>query len=75
MWGRFGNWFNWGVYDSKKYFDYCVFGHRHTPMVKDDCLPGSIYVNVGDWLLHRNYAVYHDGTLRLIDLLDEEQTR
>jgi acetyl esterase/lipase len=25
MWGRFGNWFNWGVYDSKKYFDYCVF--------------------------------------------------
>ena len=25
MWGRFGNWFNWGVYDSKKYFDYCVY--------------------------------------------------
>ena len=59
----------------KEHFDYCVFGHRHTPMVKDDCLPGCIYVNVGDWLLHRNYAVYHDGTLQLIDLLDEEQTR
>ncbi|MBQ6473255.1 MAG: prolyl oligopeptidase family serine peptidase, partial [Victivallales bacterium] len=25
MWGRFGNWFNWGVYDSSKYFDYAVF--------------------------------------------------
>ena len=27
-WGRFGNWFNWGVYDSKKYFDYAVFDAR-----------------------------------------------
>ena len=25
VWGRFGNWFNWGVFDSKKYFDYAVF--------------------------------------------------
>lgn len=24
-WGRFGNWFNWGVHDSRKYFDYAVF--------------------------------------------------
>lgn len=24
-WGRFGNWFNWGVYDSQKYFDYAVY--------------------------------------------------
>jgi len=22
---RFGNWFNWGVYDQRKWFDYCVF--------------------------------------------------
>lgn len=28
MWGRFGNWFNWGVYDSSKYFDYAVFDSR-----------------------------------------------
>lgn len=28
LWGRFGNWFNWGVYDSKKYFDYAVFDSR-----------------------------------------------
>ncbi|MDD3696324.1 MAG: prolyl oligopeptidase family serine peptidase [Lentisphaeria bacterium] len=25
QWGRFGNWFNWGVYDSKKYYDFAVF--------------------------------------------------
>lgn len=28
LWGRFGNWFNWGVYDSRKYFDYAVFDAR-----------------------------------------------
>ncbi|MBO4344691.1 MAG: NPCBM/NEW2 domain-containing protein, partial [Victivallales bacterium] len=28
LWGRFGNWFNWGVFDSKKYFDYAVFDSR-----------------------------------------------
>jgi pimeloyl-ACP methyl ester carboxylesterase len=27
-WGRFGNWFNWGVYDSRKYFDYAVYDSR-----------------------------------------------
>jgi len=25
VWGRFGNWFNWGVFDSDKYFDYAVY--------------------------------------------------
>jgi len=24
-WHRFGNWFNWGVFDSKKYFDFGVY--------------------------------------------------
>ncbi len=24
-WKRFGNWFNWGVFDSKKYFDFAVY--------------------------------------------------
>ncbi len=27
-WWRFGNWFNWGVFDSKKYFDYAVYDAR-----------------------------------------------
>ena len=50
---------------AKEHFDYCVFGHRHTPLVKEDCLSGSVYVNVGDWLMHRNYAVFEDGKLSL----------
>ena len=53
---------------EKEQFDYCVFGHRHTPLVKDDCLPGCTYVNVGDWLIHRNYAEYHDGHLHMKEL-------
>ena len=56
---------------AKEHYDYCVFGHRHTPIVKDDCLPNCTYVNVGDWLLHRNYAVYTGGSLTLHDLLLE----
>lgn len=53
---------------QKESFDYCVFGHRHTPLVKEiSSSEGrvSTYVNVGDWLLHRNYAVYADGRLEL----------
>ena len=52
-------------------FDYCVFGHRHTPLTKTISSPNgrsATYVNVGDWLLHRNYAVYSDGRLTLHDL-------
>ena len=48
--------------------DYCVFGHRHTPLVmqlSDNCT----YVNTGDWMLRRNYAVFTPGgTLELHDL-------
>ena len=52
---------------EKEHFDYCVFGHRHTPLVKDI---GVTYVNTGDWMINRNYAVYSldDHTLRLYDL-------
>lgn len=40
-----------------EHFDYCVFGHRHTPLVKEIGAE-TIYVNTGDWLYNRNYAVY-----------------
>ncbi|MBP5542414.1 MAG: UDP-2,3-diacylglucosamine diphosphatase [Bacteroidales bacterium] len=52
----------------KEHFDYCVFGHRHTPLVKEISTPEGVtatYCNVGDWLIHRNYAVYADGELSL----------
>ncbi|MCR4660029.1 MAG: UDP-2,3-diacylglucosamine diphosphatase [Bacteroidales bacterium] len=41
---------------AKEHFDYCVFGHRHTPL-KHRLGPDTVYVNVGDWLINRNYAV------------------
>lgn len=54
----------------KEHFDYCVFGHRHTPLVKEiaaDNGTATTYVNVGDWLIHRNYAVYSEGQITLHD--------
>lgn len=52
-------------------FDYCVFGHRHTPLTRTiTSLDGSksvLYVNVGDWLMHRNYAVFDGQSLQLFD--------
>lgn len=53
---------------ANEHFDYCVFGHRHTPVVRQ-IKPGTTYVNVGDWMLNRNYAVYTPGQgLQLHDL-------
>lgn len=52
---------------AKEHFDYCVFGHRHTPLVMP--LEGALYVNTGDWMLNRNYAVFspEDKSLKLYD--------
>lgn len=53
---------------QQEHIDYCVFGHRHTPLLKEITAPGDLtatYCNVGDWLLHRNYALYADGHLTL----------
>ena len=59
--------------------DYCVFGHRHTPLVmtlKNGRGGLATYVNTGDWLLNRNYAVYsfEEHTLKLYDLQKGEIT-
>ena len=54
---------------QKEHFDYCVFGHRHTPLVRE-IEQGCRYVNTGDWMFNRNYAVYSTDThtLKLYDL-------
>lgn len=51
-----------------EHLDYCVFGHRHTPLVRP-LAEGSFYINTGDWLQNRNYAVYSldDHTFKLYD--------
>lgn len=51
----------------EEHFDYCIFGHRHTPLTRN-LGNGCIYVNVGDWLHNRNYAVMTpDGKVELKD--------
>ena len=37
--------------------DYCIFGHRHTPLVHS-LSESCTYVNTGDWLRNRSYAIY-----------------
>jgi UDP-2,3-diacylglucosamine hydrolase len=54
---------------ASEHIDYCIFGHRHTPLVMP-LAEGCTYVNTGDWMLNRNYAVYNpgDNSLRLYNL-------
>ena len=39
-------------------YDYFLFGHRHTPISRP--LGNATYINVGNWIEHRDYAVF-DG--------------
>lgn len=49
---------------KQEHFDYCVFGHRHTPLTRQ-IGEGCLYVNTGDWMFNRNYAVYDPESHRL----------
>ena len=40
-------------------FDYFLFGHRHTPVIRP--CGNATYFNVGNWIQNRDYAVF-DGT-------------
>lgn len=51
----------------EEHLDYCVFGHRHTPLVRH-IGEQTLYVNTGDWLNHRSYAVFDPESGKL-DLL------
>ncbi|MBP5528317.1 MAG: UDP-2,3-diacylglucosamine diphosphatase [Bacteroidales bacterium] len=61
---------------KSEHFDYCIFGHRHTPLTMPlstaNCELPTVYVNTGDWLFNRNYAVYDTAThqLTLHNLID-----
>lgn len=44
--------------------DYCLFGHRHTPVVRP--LDGAQYINVGNWIMNRNYAVFDGNSVQLL---------
>ncbi|MCR4828924.1 MAG: UDP-2,3-diacylglucosamine diphosphatase [Bacteroidales bacterium] len=46
-------------------YDYYLFGHRHTPVRRE--LDGGIYVNVGNWIEHRDYAMFDSTSLVLTE--------
>ena len=48
-------------------YDYFVFGHRHGQVLRPLSTNGhnATYINVGNWLNRRDYAVLHQGTITL----------
>lgn len=56
-------------------FDYCIFAHRHTPLLREIKAPNgrtSLYANSGDWLTHRSYLLMKDGLLELLEWVPED---
>ena len=44
--------------------NYYIFGHRHIPLdLKID--NSASYINIGDWLTHKTYAILKNGNLKL----------
>lgn len=58
------------------HIDYCVFGHRHTPLSRTLTATNqqqTQYINVGDWFLNRTYALYQNHTLKLYTWPDAKE--
>lgn len=49
---------------KEKHYDYFIFGHRHLA-VQRDIAPGSVYINLGDWISFNSYAVFDGNRLDL----------
>ncbi len=51
-------------YVQSKPMDYFIFGHRHLPLDMD--IEGRArYINLGEWINYRTYAVFDGTTLKL----------
>lgn len=49
---------------KKQKIDYFIFGHRHLKIDKQ-IGENSRYINLGEWVHEKNYAVFEDGELHL----------
>jgi UDP-2,3-diacylglucosamine hydrolase len=49
---------------NKEHFDYFIFGHRHL-VLEYPLNDNSSYINTGDWLNHKSYAVLFRGNISL----------
>jgi len=47
-------------------YDYFLFGHRHTPVTRP--LGDATYINVGNWIEDRDYAVFDGEEVRLVTM-------
>ena len=53
-----------GLLESRPDLDLVIFGHTHRPEL-DEVRPGRFYLNAGDWIHHRSYAVVSEVEIRL----------
>ena len=49
---------------KRKHYDFFVFGHRHLSM-QVQLAPDSFYINTGEWIRRRNYAVFDGKNMML----------
>lgn len=49
---------------EKRHYDYFIFGHTHLPACRQ-LSPQSYYINTGDWINNRSYAVFDGKEVRL----------
>ncbi len=49
---------------QKDHFDYFVYGHRHLPLTIN-LGKNSTYINLGEWVHYKTYAVFDGETLQL----------
>ena len=51
--------------ESKRHFDYYIFGHRHIPIMME-INQMSTYINLGEWVYDSHYCVFQSGVAKLI---------
>ena len=53
------------VAQARPEVDLVVLGHTHIPMLREP-FPGRYYLNGGDWVTHRTFAVLEQGAPPLL---------
>jgi UDP-2,3-diacylglucosamine hydrolase len=54
---------------TEHHFDYFIMGHRHLPM-EIQLSDRSTYINLGDWIINCNYAVYDGEKVKMVKYED-----
>jgi UDP-2,3-diacylglucosamine hydrolase len=49
---------------KSKNINYFIFGHRHLP-IEHELNKESKYINLGDWINHNTYGVFHEDKMEL----------